>query len=136
PWKCSSPAPRGATAARRSAATGKAAASSGIPATASGIAASSVPTRTHGGIPERIEKRPAKGRGNNQQRNEDHERQKEETALGIGRLLLVEAQRGQLLPLRRIRSQDGDDVIDTTRHSATEIACLEAGRNGIGNDDF
>ena len=39
------------------------------------------------------------------------------------------------LPLGRIRRQRGDDVVDAARDPAAVIAGLEAGRDGVGDDE-
>ena len=49
---------------------------------------------------------------------------------------MVQPQLGALLPLRCVRGEDGDDVIDASRDAVAEIAGLEAGRDRVGDNDL
>ena|SRR6476469_6623139 len=51
-------------------------------------------------------------------------------------LAAVCPERRSLLPIRRVCCQDRDDVIDTPRNAASEIAGLESGYERIRYDDI
>ncbi len=50
------------------------------------------------------------------------------------RVLLGAHVLGLRLPLGRVGRERGDDVVDAPRHAAVEVAGLEAGRDGVGDD--
>src|SRR5205085_8208649 len=50
--------------------------------------------------------------------------------------LLVEPQRGTLLPFRSVGGEHRDDVIDAARDATAEVPGLEPRRDRVRDDDF
>src|ERR1700722_3433982 len=50
--------------------------------------------------------------------------------------MLLRPQLRRLLPFRGIGRQRSDRIVDAARNAAVEIAGLEAGRDGVGDDDL